>query len=239
MNKNFALSQGLRTANTILEGVWKLDLNGDTRYPDYEMYVFYHKNKRYQFDFHPKKPLPYNLNNLSKTEYYFLTDQGGGKLEEINFDETTIITNISTYNELFLLDKKDSFENTPIKVIHLSRKNQHIEYLDVWDYELSDYVINLHGLGEGASQPMNGYIYRRAQNIPKEILSAISQIQSIKVLKVSSLRCILSLSPNNPTKMYLIKGDKVEVLEEQGNWLKIRYYGKKVVEGWIKRSDVE
>jgi SH3-like domain-containing protein len=39
--------------------------------------------------------------------------------------------------------------------------------------------------------------------------------------------------------MYLIKGDEVEVLEEKGEWLKIRYYGKKVVEGWIKRSDVD
>jgi hypothetical protein len=54
MSKNFALSQGLRTANTILEGVWKLDLNGDTRYPDYEMYVFYHKTNVINLIFIPK-----------------------------------------------------------------------------------------------------------------------------------------------------------------------------------------
>jgi SH3-like domain-containing protein len=39
--------------------------------------------------------------------------------------------------------------------------------------------------------------------------------------------------------MYLIKNDVVEVLEEQEDWLRIRYYGKKVIEGWIKKSDVE
>jgi SH3-like domain-containing protein len=39
--------------------------------------------------------------------------------------------------------------------------------------------------------------------------------------------------------MYLIKGDEVEVLEEKGEWLKVRYYGKKIIEGWIKKSDVE
>ncbi len=44
---------------------------------------------------------------------------------------------------------------------------------------------------------------------------------------------------NNPTNMYLIKNDVVEVLEEQEDWLRIRYYGKKVIEGWIKTSDVE
>jgi len=46
-------------------------------------------------------------------------------------------------------------------------------------------------------------------------------------------------SPNIPTKMYLFKGDKIETLEEKGEWLKIRYYGKKIVEGWIKKRDVE
>ncbi len=45
--------------------------------------------------------------------------------------------------------------------------------------------------------------------------------------------------PNFKTKMFLIKGDEVKILEEKDNWLKIRYYGKKAIEGWIKRSDIE
>jgi hypothetical protein len=47
------------------------------------------------------------------------------------------------------------------------------------------------------------------------------------------------LKPNNISNMYLIKGDEVEIIEEKENWLKIRYYGKKTIEGWIKKSDVE
>jgi len=39
--------------------------------------------------------------------------------------------------------------------------------------------------------------------------------------------------------MYLLKNDEVEVLEEKEDWLRIRYYGKKTIEGWIKKSDVE
>jgi hypothetical protein len=44
---------------------------------------------------------------------------------------------------------------------------------------------------------------------------------------------------NIKTKMYLLKNDPVEIIESQTDWLKIKYYGKKVIEGWIKKSDVE
>jgi hypothetical protein len=41
------------------------------------------------------------------------------------------------------------------------------------------------------------------------------------------------------TKMYLIKGDKVEVLEEKDNWLHILYKGKKEIKAWIPKHAVE
>jgi hypothetical protein len=41
------------------------------------------------------------------------------------------------------------------------------------------------------------------------------------------------------TKMYLIKGNDVDIIEQNDDWLHIRYYGKKTIEGWIKKSDVE
>jgi len=69
----------------------------------------------------------------------------------------------------------------------------------------------------------------------KSILNSI--IFSSKSIKI---KVYLSSSPQNaPTKMYLIKGDEVEIIEEKDEWLKIRYYGKKTIEGWIKKSDVE
>lgn len=52
-------------------------------------------------------------------------------------------------------------------------------------------------------------------------------------------KTIIYSSPNSPTKMYLLKGDEVEIIKEKDEWLKIRYYGKKTIEGWIKKSDVE
>ena len=52
--------------------------------------------------------------------------------------------------------------------------------------------------------------------------------------------------PNVLTRMYLLKDDVVEVTEEKGEWLQIKYYIEKknkdtgrTIEGWIKKSDVE
>ncbi|MCU0394099.1 MAG: hypothetical protein MUE81_23570 [Thermoflexibacter sp.] len=53
-------------------------------------------------------------------------------------------------------------------------------------------------------------------------------------------------SPNHSTKMYLVKEDIIEVIENKADWLKIKYYPEKngawtgkTIEGWIKKSDVE
>jgi len=55
---------------------------------------------------------------------------------------------------------------------------------------------------------------------------------------ISVNKSIVYSSPDIVTKMYLEKGNEVEILEEKGEWLHIiRYYGKKIIEGWIKKED--
>jgi hypothetical protein len=56
---------------------------------------------------------------------------------------------------------------------------------------------------------------------------------------IESDRVFIYSSPNIPTKMYLKKFDCVEVISEKNNWLHIKYYGKKIVEGWIRKKDTE
>ena len=46
-------------------------------------------------------------------------------------------------------------------------------------------------------------------------------------------------TPTEITKMYLLKGDKVEILEEKDDWLYILYKGKKEIKAWIPKSAVE
>lgn len=58
-------------------------------------------------------------------------------------------------------------------------------------------------------------------------------------LKIKNTQAIIYDANYQSTKMYLIKGDIVEIIKESGSWLNIKYYGKKTIEGWIKKSDVE
>jgi hypothetical protein len=63
-------------------------------------------------------------------------------------------------------------------------------------------------------------------------------VESFNTFRITNSKSIIYAIPNNPTKMYLIKGNEVEILEQKDNWLRIRYYGKKTIEGWIKKEDV-
>ena len=66
----------------------------------------------------------------------------------------------------------------------------------------------------------------------------IKEFLDIEFKKITTKKSLIHSAPNKPTKMYLIKGDEVEVLEEKNGWLNIRYYGKKTIEGWVKKEEV-
>ena len=55
---------------------------------------------------------------------------------------------------------------------------------------------------------------------------------------IAAPKALLYGSPNDSTKMYLLKGDAVEILSEKEKWYKISYYGSKKIDGWILKSDV-
>ena len=75
--------------------------------------------------------------------------------------------------------------------------------------------------------------------------SSVLRYKRIKLNKstskvfITNIKSPIFSSPNIPTKMYLLKHDEVEVIAEKDNWLHIKYYGKKIVEGWIRKKDTE
>jgi hypothetical protein len=93
--------------------------------------------------------------------------------------------------------------------------------------------------------------HERIKELPKHILlklrkskkewSIYQSFTDMLVKRIESQKCILyaTQSEVNITKMYLLKNDEVEILDIKDEWLKIRFYGKKIIEGWIKKSDVE
>jgi hypothetical protein len=86
-------------------------------------------------------------------------------------------------------------------------------------------------------------IIEYVEKVPS-ILVAVNAEKIFNATKIT--RKIINNNLGNPTKMYLLKNDPVEIIEEKDNWLKIKYYPEKngewtgkTIEGWIKKSDVE
>ncbi|MCP4969833.1 MAG: hypothetical protein GY932_04435 [Arcobacter sp.] len=73
--------------------------------------------------------------------------------------------------------------------------------------------------------------------IHSEIFDYLEEV----IILIQSKRQYLFNNPNknSKTKMYLIKGDKVEILEEKDDWLYILYKGKKDIKAWIPKNAVQ
>ena len=104
----------------------------------------------------------------------------------------------------------------------------------------------------------NFFYYEKVEKIPNNLVLALSVIsKKIKrdllkehldndYLIIKKSKSLIYKTSKQPTKMYLLKNDPVEVLEEKDNWIKIKYYPEKngewtgkTIEGWIKKTDVE
>jgi len=96
---------------------------------------------------------------------------------------------------------------------------------------------------------MNPDVYKKVDTIPYFVLNSLkNNIEDWKKYldfighqekHIKSEKSTIYTSPNIPTKMYLVKSNEVEIIEEKDKWLKIRYYSKKSIEGWVKKEDVE
>ncbi|WOK09616.1 hypothetical protein RT717_13300 [Imperialibacter roseus] len=94
-------------------------------------------------------------------------------------------------------------------------------------------------------------IYSKIKYLPLSVLNGLrkndvdwekyekflSKIDSFSVRVVSEKAYIFS-EPEVATKMYLIKNDEAELLEERNGWILVRYFGKKIIDGWVKKSDL-
>ena len=97
----------------------------------------------------------------------------------------------------------------------------------------------------------NVFVYIKVAQLPNNYMNALykkgkkdkknylKNFFNMEFKEIKSTKSTLYKTPNIPTKMYLIRGNEVEVLEQKDNWIRIRYYGKKTIEGWVKKEDVE
>jgi hypothetical protein len=66
----------------------------------------------------------------------------------------------------------------------------------------------------------------------------IKEYLGIDVREVKVAKSIINSNPGIPTKMYLLKGDVLTIVEEKGEWIKIECEGKILVQGWIEKQDI-
>jgi hypothetical protein len=79
---------------------------------------------------------------------------------------------------------------------------------------------------------------RLEKNLKEKSPEVFTEYLSVTSRKeIIAAKSIIYSEPDTPTKMYLIKGDVVTVLEEKEGWLKIEYEGKKLITGWIRKSN--
>jgi hypothetical protein len=65
-----------------------------------------------------------------------------------------------------------------------------------------------------------------------------NQFISLGEKQVNVSKSFIYLNPSVKSKSFLIKGDKIIVVEEIGDWYKFCFKGNKIIGGWIKKSDI-
>ncbi|WP_428665477.1 hypothetical protein [Runella sp.] len=88
------------------------------------------------------------------------------------------------------------------------------------------------------------FIHKLSLKYPPQILK---RMLDKTFMKIKIPKSLIYSKPTILSKMYLIKGDQIEVVGEKElkgtKWLNFRYYGNsattgKTIEGWIKKADV-
>jgi len=222
--------------NKVLNSVWSLE---NEKYENYRTFLYFFENKIYRLGLANEKLT--QSENFLLWDLNFLSDSTIKIIDEQITDEE-LATFFNKNPSLLFKDTLIDFRSQIISVnaIHLNKTQDTINYGHVWTYQFyNKQMFSQYGYGWTPGQPQTGYIYNIATNIPKLVLIEIQKINSANFLTIKVTKANIYLNPSKKGKMYLLKGDIVELLEAQKNWLHIRYYGKKVVEGWIKKSDVE
>jgi hypothetical protein len=93
-------------------------------------------------------------------------------------------------------------------------------------------------LGRNPEACQDRYDVLQIEFTKEELLRLVGNNNSTKYISSPKAYIYSSINPPVQTNMYLIRGDKVKFLEVQHDWIKIRFYGKKTIEGWVKKDNI-
>ena len=220
------------TANKFLEGyAWVYERNDNFPNADQSIWI-YNENRLYNIENEkiPKKPISFYC-FFERSPFRYIDSVKNDVYIPIPKDSIFLDLKINPIgnNDLFVTEDADTIPNPNIENQHgtmsysfvISMPN-HIETNRTW-----------------LPSPTTIGGITRILEPPQSVQDFIRYLRRDKMDKISNNKVIINKSPGKPSQMYLLKGDEVEILETKDDWLKIRYYGSKTIEGWIKKTDVE
>lgn len=206
-----------KSDNECIQGKWEI-IYGNQKEGDYSYDIY--KNQKILSILSENKRFTYHISHFG-----FITSDSLVENFKLKLDS---IKNTGYYYCTYDIDKEN---NIGINVNVLDH------------FYVSD---NCKEISYGNSKNYDGYRieyipFDKLVRLPNDILFDFFNFKIVFVNK-----SIINKQPKQATKMYLLKNDPVEVIEEKDNWLKIKYYPEKngewtgkTIEGWIKKSDVE
>jgi hypothetical protein len=197
-----------------------------------------------------------------KTEYKFI----GVKEAPIYRDDKSLTINKVLENEeVEVLEKGDEYTKIRywgkaliigwVKTNNLKRESNYPEYWNIYKNNIIQFQIQnpksiiynenhqktnkylIKGDTVEVLEEQNYFLKIKFKNIEGFIPRI--DVEAYNTFRITKTKVIIHLAPNKPTKMYVLKGDDVELIDRQNDWLKIRFKGKKTIEGWIKKSELE
>ena len=197
---------------------------------DQSIYVYY-GNK--EFIFFDRDPNP-----NGGTRYYFRKECNGNNDDLLKGSKSIPISSLekdividykatSMFECAFVEDSEEQFMSpntnysSPLSTISIENNNKNMFKIDRCMF----------------SGYSTGVYVERIYEPPVFVQAFIKSLKK-NVLVPVKRKCSIYKSPAEQTKMYLIANDFVEMLEKKEQWVYIRYYGKKTVEGWIRGEDL-
>jgi len=109
-------------------------------------------------------------------------------------------------------------------------------------YKYIDQVVMFNGMDLATVYDKSGKITRKLVVDPAdEEMGFIEPKPAIRKVLVKRAWLYSAPDQSSKTRSYLIEGDEVELHDAEGDaydWFKIRFNGKKTVEGWVKSKDI-
>ena len=237
-----SFGQNPTSTNEILGSLFELDRAYLNKNLESSRYLLVKHNMISYIDYYPTKN---NFQNQIHFEnFMYLPDSVFTIFSDSITDNELVLffNNEQNYKTLLASDLEINLSKglNTFEALHFDVTKGKISSAHIWTYQFyNKYMFSQYGFGWTPGQPQTGYIYNLAINVPKEIMREVKKINPNKYLEINTDKSIIYDNQLVKTKMYFLKGDIVELLETNSNWLLVRYYGKKTIEGWIKKSDVE